>query len=949
MERIKHKTRLPTANVNKSLPETPQPPSKPAPPNGMPRSQPQVFTTSTVGSSTVRHQFPKTNTPPTAVMQPLITEDDMQAYYSRLINYEFRNLQLDSEVKSKSLFDLIDYCELQYETANVQLQTGATDPNATLKGIKTYIKGYLVFNYFINSFIMVHFKGFDTFIESNEQDFIIYLNIFAFYNSNEYFQNGNYSIQSEDLREYVKKYLVDKNLLSFNIEELYSWLNEYITYLKEKDKSTEEQASVSSSSSSFSFVEEVYATPDLRQSTHSRNSSITSENEFKQKYPSIKRVDSPPSEFISKQIPPPIPTQLPPSLLESITDLKSVSPNASPPSPTPTPPSPPPHRVSTSEYPISSDTFLTKERNRTSYPVQDNILGAAVPSEEQAYFQPKSYSRPKNEVPDGYLRPTDYTKTRMYHKSNNLVSSNGNMNGYDLRLAQGHQIDSPIVQGSNVHFPPPPPQQQPIYHQPVQPIPYQPNMQLAQPIHQSYSYYQQPNQPIYHARNTQPQMYQPPAHYNNTHSHVPAHVVQQQEQIKHQKNSILKEYSICGLRNFGSSCYINSTIQLLFGVYPFKSIFNHGYQKYVKDPKYLRILAKPNSHTKESVLLSEAISGLLRTFQQNGGVSVSPTKFIRVTSLLKPDFNIPHEQQDAQEFLLFVLDRLHEELADKRQDNYDPELSVQKWRININMENKDKYMEWCKSLHEHEGSSPIMDLFQGHLQNKLKCNKCGYESVSYSPFSILSLPIPNNYKNEVNLSDCLRYYIQDEVLSGENAWHCPKCNGEVQTLENHPVFENKRSGIFRLGGKKKHTKSQQTQNNSTNTISTKSINFVKLPTILFIHLSRFSMYNLTDKLDTMIKYPLLLKFNNQGHEIVYKLTGMINHFGNLKSGHYTSLVNKSTVHEKLQNSDNLKRPCWCLFDDEHVRSNLAHGALNPPHDELVSRDVYVLCYERIDV
>ena len=206
------------------------------------------------------------------------------------------------------------------------------------------------------------------------------------------------------------------------------------------------------------------------------------------------------------------------------------------------------------------------------------------------------------------------------------------------------------------------------------------------------------------------------------------------------------------------------------------------------------------------------------------------------------------------------------------------------------MENKDKYMEWCKSLHEHEGSSPIMDLFQGHLQNKLKCNKCGYESVSYSPFSILSLPIPNNYKNEVNLSDCLRYYIQDEVLSGENAWHCPKCNGEVQTLENHPVFENKRSGIFRLGGKKKHTKSQQTQNNSTNTISTKSINFVKLPTILFIHLSRFSMYNLTDKLDTMIKYPLLLKFNNQGPEIGYKLPGMINPFGNLKSGHYTSLV-----------------------------------------------------------
>jgi ubiquitin carboxyl-terminal hydrolase 7/11 len=363
--------------------------------------------------------------------------------------------------------------------------------------------------------------------------------------------------------------------------------------------------------------------------------------------------------------------------------------------------------------------------------------------------------------------------------------------------------------------------------------------------------------------------------------------------------------------------------------------------------KYLKILAKPNSHVKDSVLLSEATSGLLKTFQNNGGVSVSPTKFIRVTSLLKPDFNIPHEQQDAQEFLLFLLDRLHDEMADKSPETYDPEQALRKWKINLTLETKDKYLKWRQSLHEREGTSPITDLFQGHLQNKLKCNKCGYESISYSPFTILSLPIPANNKREVNLSDCLGYYIQDEVLSGENAWHCPKCNGEVPTLDNHPVFETKRSGLFKLGGKKKQQQNNQKNlKNEVNSISTKSVNFVKLPTILIIQLG---LFNFTDKLNTQIRYPLVLRFNNDGHQIVYKLSGLINHFGSLKSGHYTALVNKSNVNEKSRNMDNLNQPFWCLFDDENVRSNVANGHVNTPYEEVVSLDAYVLCYERIDV
>ncbi|CAK9441318.1 uncharacterized protein LODBEIA_P51870 [Lodderomyces beijingensis] len=848
----------------------------------------------------------------------LITEEDIKYYYTKLINYELRNLQLDTDLQCKSLFDLIDYCEMLYETSNVQL--GGNVHNAAadqVQGIKTYIKGFLVFNYFINSFIMLHFEGFDEFIKVNEQDFIIYLNIYAFYNSDVYFNNGKYSVHSIDLRKYVKLYLVDKDLLNFNIEELYEWLNEYIRYLKSKDEGDDDNSFISEEEresefetimdDDLSFAASAY--PPSKGANHSRAASVGSIDKFKVRYPSL-NLNANPSSFSSlsenaplQKIRPPIPTVLPPSLQTSKTT-----------------------------------SFAPSLHHETPYPVSESNDSRNA-----------NHRRPKQEVPEGYSRPTQRQTAPVPHKNGHTIYHH--QNGSQSHHPQLYNYPQQAYQ-----------QQQPQYQQSYQPMSMSMSMPM-QPDH-GYSYsngappvaYQQyltqpPPHPQLQPQAQQPQlfMYQP---HNNL---IPTHVLKQQEQIKSQKINMLKDYSVCGLRNFGSSCYINSTIQILFGIYSFKTIFNRGYQKYVRQPEYVKIMKKPNSHHKESILLSEAIAGLLRTFQQNGGVSVSPSKFIRVTSLLKPDFNIPHEQQDAQEFLLFLLERLHEELCDKTVEDYDPEELFAKWNITVNLENRSTYYKWCRSLHEHEGSSPISDLFQGHLQNKLKCNKCGYESISYSPFSILSLPIPNTRHPDeiVDLSSCLGYYIQDETLAGDNAWRCPKCHGEVPTVENHPVFASKK-GLFRLGkSKKQPTLSNSNESSSaaaSTTISTKSLHFVKLPTILFIHLSRFSMMNLTHKLDTPIRYPLKLKFNNQGHEIIYKITGIINHFGNLKSGHYTSLINKSTLNETRHDLENLMHPFWCYFDDEHVRPNVNNGSLRGDgsgYDEVISKDVYVLCYERV--
>ncbi|EGV60525.1 ubiquitin carboxyl-terminal hydrolase [Yamadazyma tenuis] len=848
--------------------------------------------------------------------------NEVKRYYYKLINEEFRTLQLDKNLRNKSVFDLIDYCEMLYENS-------AASVDGDVMSLKSYIKGYLIFNYFINSFIMLHFEGFDQFIKTNEYDFIIYLNVFAFYNTDELISSQAYQFPLSELRKLILEYLGDRNLLKFDVNELYDWLYEYIDYLKQKDHyerrvlsspepdSLESDPEVSDPEvSEPEVLEPEDLEPKAKKLARSSNSynltsnldklaihnnsdesledrSTDSINEFTTRFPSIKfspesTMTDPLKHITPAPKPngttnntevvvngtsrPPIPTSLPPGLPLINMDEKKNNSTSSISSSTP--------------YPLKSEVHIEEP----PYPLDRR------PNTDDLYFTENPITKP--------TPPLKTYRTEPYQGA--------------YQYSRPPQVPPPQVQ--QAYSQPPPSQMFQYQHQPLPMAFNTPQLQPTVPPPQVYA----------NPRLTQQQM----IHED--------HARQRQQRLQY-----MNELSICGLKNFGSSCYINSTIQTLFGVDQFKRLFsNSQYNKYIKDPKFITAKKNPRNNSKDTVLLSEAISGLLKSFGMHGGASIAPTKFIRVSSLLKPDLNIPYEQQDSQEFLLFILDRLHEELSNKSMPSEDLNVLIfenymRMWKIHIPNNELEGYFKWYKSLIEFEGSSPIHDMFEGHLQNKLVCNKCNFESINYSPFTILSLPIPNNNHQSVDISDCLRYYTQDEILSGDNAWNCPKCHKtggsdvDHSVLDTHPVF-TKRQGIFRLS---RRSKSPTKRDKSSKLIkhgasySTKKLNFIKLPPVLFIHLSRFSMHNLTDKLDTVITYPLELRFNNYSGEdslIVYRLCGLINHYGNLKSGHYTALVNKSTT-----------GPYWCYFDDESVRLNIEMARIAS------SRDVYVLCYQRV--
>lgn len=416
--------------------------------------------------------------------------------------------------------------------------------------------------------------------------------------------------------------------------------------------------------------------------------------------------------------------------------------------------------------------------------------------------------------------------------------------------------------------------------------------------------------------------------------------------------------SITGLRNLGNTCYINGMLQCLFATTKLRDLFISG--------KYESFF---NQNFRNQPQLSKSFSILFKKMYINGGCSVVPTGFLKVLNFLRPDLKIPDDQQDTQEFLMVILDRLHDELSNQAlvADEYPDLLLYDEDRMKVN---KKEYKKWFEESVLGNGLAPIDHIFQGQIENILECQRCGNSSYSYSTFYVLSLAIPKpssstfSRSKRVKLEDCINMFTNDEILSGENSWDCPKCCDPLYNHSDSKKSKKKKrvergdeapskSRIFRLNSKRSRSKSPFRMLGGSKSLLTdwkpkelsskKSLNFIALPPVLVIHLSRF-YYDLTRKNDSIVTYPLILNIVLKSNEVAkYRLYGVVNHTGNLISGHYTSLVNKDPTH-RLEKG----RQKWYYFDDEIVKEETNHGNIDQGVMKVSSGDVYVLFYERLD-
>ena len=278
-----------------------------------------------------------------------------------------------------------------------------------------------------------------------------------------------------------------------------------------------------------------------------------------------------------------------------------------------------------------------------------------------------------------------------------------------------------------------------------------------------------------------------------------------------------------------------------------------------------------------------------------------------------------YEQQDAHEFVVFLLDALIDDT------NEVPAKAAYR-ELTERAEDSDARVAdlWWRYMSEH-CSSRVRDIFTGQLKTAVRCAACGHVSRAFDTFTTLSLPLPvhggGGGGGALALDECLRAFTATAELSGDNASYCSRCR--------------------------------------THQTSAKTMTLFRLPPLLIVHLKRFSSpgggggggggfggYGYgrrSTKIDVDVRFPRgaerldLRPFLPDGAPAAapgacttYTCVGVSNHSGGLSGGHYTA------------DAFNCDAQAWHHFNDSHV----SRASERDLADE--SAAAYMIFYLRLD-
>jgi len=163
-----------------------------------------------------------------------------------------------------------------------------------------------------------------------------------------------------------------------------------------------------------------------------------------------------------------------------------------------------------------------------------------------------------------------------------------------------------------------------------------------------------------------------------------------------------------------------------------------------------------------------------------------------------PNFN-DNNEHDVQEFLLFLLEGLHDDLNRVRAP---PSKTVSQTNERLSLSEK-AAEAWNCSL--RSDSSIIVDIFAGQLQSTLTCTYCGNCSVTFEKFWDISLSIPEISSN-VNLLDCFELFTKAEVLDGTEKPTCEVCQCRRKCIKSYSIQKFPKVLVIHL---KKHKPSRK--------------------------------------------------------------------------------------------------------------------------------------------
>ncbi|CAJ1430787.1 unnamed protein product [Effrenium voratum] len=335
-----------------------------------------------------------------------------------------------------------------------------------------------------------------------------------------------------------------------------------------------------------------------------------------------------------------------------------------------------------------------------------------------------------------------------------------------------------------------------------------------------------------------------------------------------------------GLENLGNTCFMNAGLQCLSHIEPFAAFFLSG--RYASEVNTSNPLGSKGQ-------LASLFAELQQVLWQSERPAQNPSEIKQRLAKIAPHLFQGYEQQDVQEFLAFCLDGLHEDLSRVTQrlpPVTEKEEQADERSCAGRSEEFAAALAWMRYL--ERSKSFLVDLMQGQLRSSLHCLHCGNRSRKFEPFMYLSVPVTQDMST---VSDAMREYVKEEVLTGNERWFCERCKAKVDAR--------------------------------------KKIDLWQLPPVLVVHLKRFEFDARSGwfrKITTPLSCDLTVDLSGfcsstQRQGAVYSVACVANHSGAVGMGHYTATCR---VGEK-----------WFKFNDEKV-SRLS------PDEQVVGQNAYVL-------
>jgi ubiquitin C-terminal hydrolase len=204
------------------------------------------------------------------------------------------------------------------------------------------------------------------------------------------------------------------------------------------------------------------------------------------------------------------------------------------------------------------------------------------------------------------------------------------------------------------------------------------------------------------------------------------------EEVRRSRVNKISSRAFVGLTNIGNTCYMNSVMQVFLNNYDLKNfIIDETTSCFSKSINY------KNKFGAQGEIIAEFIS-LMKEKWQNQINTIQPKIWKDIIGKKNEQF-AAYDQQDAHEYINFLLDILHEETNISSENEYvnNPE------KFDGTASDLGEYF-WANNLRKN--FSLIHALFQGQLKSTLTCQKCSHTKINYETFTTLSLPIPQESK-----------------------------------------------------------------------------------------------------------------------------------------------------------------------------------------------------------